>query len=405
MRNNLKLIKYILISLALVFVIFISGAYIGYKKHPNIDNIVSAANKNQEFEIDADFDLFWKAWKILNEKSIYAKEVTDQEKVWGAIQGLAQSLGDPHTIFFPPEESKLFKEEIEGSFEGIGAEIDVRDGVLTIVAPLKNTPAWKAGLKPGDKIIEIDGISTENMDADRAVSLMRGPKGTELSLKIISKDELEVKNIIVIRDVIDYPIIETELRDDNIFVISFYSFSKNSLNLFKEALNEFMKTKTNKLVIDLRGNPGGFLNTAVSIASIFVDEGKVIVSEKFEGKDEPDVHRSRGPNIFNKDLKVVVLVDQGSASASEILAGALQQHKVATLVGEKTYGKGTVQELVELTKDTSLKITVAKWLLPNGEPIPSDGLVPDYIVPITDEDNELKHDPQMEKAVEILLKK
>ncbi len=404
MKKNNGFFKYILISLVLVAFTFIGGAYIGYKHYPGIDNVVSAASKYGEQEINADFDLFWKAWKILNEKSIYAKDVTDQEKVWGAIEGLAESMGDPYTIFFPPEESKLFREEIEGSFEGIGAEIAVRDGVLTIVAPLKNTPAWKAGLKPGDKILKIDDVSTENMDADQAVELMRGPKGTELSLTVISKDDLNEKVIIVIRDVIDYPIIETKLRDDNIFVISFYSFSKNSLRLFKDALTEFIRSKSDKLIIDLRGNPGGFLSTAISIASIFVDEGEIIVSESFEGEDKPDIHRSKGPNVFADNLKMVVLIDQGSASASEILAGALQQHKIATLVGEQSFGKGTVQELVELTEDTSLKITVARWLLPNGDPIPEDGLVPDYIVSITEEDDEAERDPQMDKAVELLLK-
>lgn len=404
MRKNYGFLKYILISLCLVAITFVGGVYIGYKYYPGIDNVVSASSKYSEQEINADFSLFWKAWKILNEKSIYASDVTDQEKVWGAIEGLALSMGDPYTVFFPPEESKLFKEEIEGSFEGIGAEIAVRDGALTIVAPLKNTPAWKAGLKPGDKILKIDDVSTENMDADQAIELMRGPKGTELSLTIISKNDLTEKIIIVVRDVIDYPIIETELREDNIFVISFYSFSKNSLRLFKDALTEFVKSKSDKLIIDLRGNPGGFLNTAISIASIFVDEGEIIVSESFEGEDRPDIHRSKGPNIFTDKLKMVVLIDQGSASASEILAGALQQHKVATLVGEKTFGKGTVQELVELTDDTSLKITVARWLLPNGDPIPEDGLVPDHIVSITEEDDEAERDSQMDKAVELLLK-
>lgn len=322
--------------------------------------------------------------------------------MWGATQGLADSLGDPYTVFFSPEENKLFNDEIHGSFGGIGAEIGIKDKVLTIISPLKDTPASKAGIKAGDKIIRIDKATTNEMTTDKAISLIRGAKGTPVSLVVLRPGEKNTREFTIIRDDIFIPTIETETKPGNIFIIKFYSFSENSAELFRTALNDFRESESDKLIIDMRGNPGGYLDSSIQIASWFIDAGKVIVTEDFGEKRKPQVFRSYGPRLFNENLKLVVLIDGGSASASEILAGALQEHNIATLVGEKTFGKGSVQELIPVTDTTSLKVTVARWLTPNGKSLSTEGLTPDVKVSITAKDVEQKRDTQMEKALEIV---
>ncbi len=401
MKRNLKTLTYIIASLLLLSGVFFLGAYAGYSRIPEIEKVLNLTNKNPQTETLADFSPFWKVWNVLSDKSIYSKKVTDQSRVWGAAEGLASSLGDPYTVFFPPEENKLFQEEIGGSFSGIGAEIGIKDKVLTVISPLKNSPAAKFGLKSGDKIVKIDKVSTSDMTVDKAISLIRGPKGSSVILTIFRAGEKETREITITRDDIATPTIETETKGD-IFVIKFYTFSANSVNLFKNALVEFTNSKSHKLIIDLRGNPGGYLDAAIDIGSWFIDDGKVIVSEEFGDGRKPNIYRSHGPRIFNDNLSFIVLVDGGSASASEILAGALQEHKIATLVGEQTFGKGSVQELVKITDDTSLKVTIANWLTPNGKSISLKGLEPDVVVPYTLKDFEAKKDPQMEKALEIL---
>ena len=400
----LKKLSYVVISLVIIGVILGIGIYVGYSNQPEINKITSVINKNPQVETTADFSTFWKVWNILNEKSIYTKKITDQDRVYGAISGLASSLGDPYTVFFPPKENKSFSEAIAGSFEGIGAEIGMKDDILTVIAPLKDSPAYKSGIKAGDKIIKINNVTTTNVTVDSAIDLIRGPQRTTVTLTILRLGENQTRDIVVTRDSIQIPTIDTELRPDGIFVIKFYSFSENSASLFRDALIKFINSKSNKLVLDLRGNPGGYLDSAVNIGSWFINEGDTIVSENSMDGSKPKVYTSHGPRLFNDKLKFVVLVDGGSASASEILAGALQEHGIATLVGEKTFGKGSVQELIKITDDTSLKVTVANWYTPNGISISLQGLEPDVKVPFTQQDLDAKKDPQMDKAVEILNK-
>ncbi len=395
-------IIYAFSALVVLAGVFSLGAYVGYAHRPAIDKVLSISHKDTPFQTSADFDSFWKVWNLLNEKSIYASKTSDQDKVWGAVKGLAASLGDPYTVFFSPEENKLFNDEIHGSFSGIGAEIGVKDKILTVVAPLKGSPAALAGVKSGDMILKIDKTDTQNMTVDHAINLIRGEKGTTVVLTILRPGERTTRDFTITRDDIEIPTIDTELRPDNIFVIRFYSFSENSDQLFSGAINKFIQSGSHKLVLDLRGNPGGYLDAAVNIGSLFVNEGDTIVSEDFGPNKKPEIYRSHGPKLFNNKLGFVVLVDGGSASASEILSGALQEHHIATLVGEKTFGKGSVQELVPVTDDTSLKVTIARWLTPNGISISEHGLDPDIVVPITQQDIDAKHDPQMDKAVSIL---
>ncbi len=355
----------------------------------------------------------WKAWSVINEKFVPASVATstpvastteeaNQQKVWGLIAGLADSLNDPYTFFLPPTENEQFAEDMSGVFEGVGMEIAVKDQILTVVSPIKGTPADKAGLKSGDRILKINGDTTAGIDVGAAVKKIRGPKGTVVTFMVDRDGWKEPREIKVTRDVINVPIITTTKRSDGIFVIQVSTFTANSPDLFRGALREFVESGDQKLVLDLRGNPGGYLEAAVSMASWFLPTGRVIVTEDYAGHATNIAHRSLGYDIFNENLKMVILVDKGSASASEILADALRHYKVGQLIGTNTFGKGSVQELVEITPGTSLKLTVARWLGPDGEQIPREGIAPDIKVEISDEDIEAKRDPQMDKAVELL---
>ncbi len=402
MPKNLSRIITIFLACLVILAFFLSGIYIGFNKKPEIEKATSLLHKEKVDSTTVDFEPFWKVWNTINEKSPDTK-TTDQDKVWGAISGLANSLNDPYTVFFPPEENKLFKDTINGSFGGVGMEVGIKDHVLTVISPIKNSPSYNAGIKAGDKIIKIGDALTGELTIDKAVLLIRGDKGTKVKLTILHEGDSVTKEISIIRDVIDLPTIDTELRSDGIFVIRLYSFSSNSASLFRDALRKFIESGSPKLILDLRGNPGGYLDAAIDMASFFLPIGKTVVSEDFGDKAEKTVYRSKGYNVFNKNLKMVILVDHGSASASEILAGALKEQGVAKLVGATTYGKGSVQELVNITPDTSLKVTIAKWLTPNGISISERGLDPDVAVKITAENADKKQDPQLDKAVQLLL--
>jgi carboxyl-terminal processing protease len=381
----------------------------------NIPNQALAAVGVEKMPAGVDFDQLWKAWRIIDEKFVPAgiSTTTDQatttedinnEKLWGMIAGLASSLNDPYTFFLPPQEQEAFNDELSGSFEGVGMEIAVKDNVLTVVSPLKGTPAEKANILAGDKILKIDEKDTKGLDVSTAVKRIRGPKGTVVKLFMYRDGWKEPKTVEVTRDVINIPIVTTKKRDDGVFVITLASFTSNSTDLFRNALKEFSDTKYDKLVIDVRGNPGGYLEAAVDMASWFLPEGKVVVTEDYAGHRENVVHRSRGYNIFTDKLKMVILVDKGSASASEILAGALKDYGKAKLVGTQTFGKGSVQELVDITDKTSLKITVARWILPNGSNITGEGIAPDVEVKVDEKDKEKGRDTQLERAAEFLVK-
>ena len=384
--------------------IFISGAYFGYSQRPAVEKVKILFNKETQKPAEVDFSPFWQAWNLLEEKYVDKEELNSQEMLWGAISGLAGSLKDPYTVFFPPEEKKIFESEVKGNFEGVGMEIGMRNNALTVIAPLKNTPAYRAGLKAGDKILKINDTLTSNLTVEEAIRLIRGPKGTEVKLLISREDEKEPMEIAVIREVINIPTLETEIKPGNIFVIKLYNFSENSPLVFRNALREMIESKSDKLVIDLRNNPGGYLEAAVDMASWFLPMGKVVAREKFASGEE-EFYRSRGYDVFGDNFRMAILINQGSASASEILAGALKEYGRAVLVGEKTFGKGSVQTLEDLQDSSSVKITVAKWLTPAGYNINGQGIAPDIEVDLTADDYEKNKDPQMDKAVEILSKK
>ncbi len=345
---------------------------------------------------------FWKVWNVLDDRFVQthgtSSPPTAMEKVWGAMEGLTASYGDPYTVFMRPVEAKIFQEDIAGNFSGVGMEVGVKDKILTVIAPLKGTPAERAGIKSGDQIIMIDEQSTEGMSTDEAVKLIRGEKGTTVTFRIVR--EGAPLEIAVVRDTINVPTIETS-TDQGVFVIAFYSFTANSGSLFSKALGEFRDSGSRMLLIDLRGNPGGYLEAAVSVASHFMADGAIVVTEDYNGNRENIEHRSRGTGGVPAGTKVAILIDGGSASASEILSGALQDAGLATLVGAQSFGKGSVQELVKVG-DASLKVTVARWLTPSGRSISNGGLTPDIKVDFTKEDAEAGRDPQKARAVEFL---
>ncbi len=412
----IKKIAFFAAVFLLMVLIFSSGAYFGYNRRPAMEKVLTVVNKNSQISSPAaapiDFEPLWKTWNAIEEKYVSNDGLPRQEMLWGAIEGLAKSLGDPYTVFFPPEEKKMFESQIKGDFEGVGMEIGIKNNALTVIAPLKGTPAQRAGIKTGDIILKIDEKPTMDMTLDEAVRLIRGTKGTKVILTIIRKGEEKTREISVVRDRIEIPVIETNgiSQEDNkekyaaagkeIFVIRLFNFNENALIAFRKALREMELSEKNKLILDLRSNPGGYLEVAVDIASWWLPMGKVVAKEKFSDGREI-LYRSKGYGAL-QNIPTVILVNEGSASASEILAGALKEHGKAVLVGEKTFGKGSVQELVPITDETFLKVTIARWLTPNGRSISEKGLEPDVAATITAEDETAKRDPQMEKAVEII---
>lgn len=395
--------------------VFASGAFLsGLQLGQGISASTQSANLfTSFFGVDSvesgsekpDLQEFWRVWDLLEEKFVTSsttQNISDEDRIQGAIDGLVDTYGDPYTVYFPPEDAATFDENISGNFSGVGMEVGLREGLVTVISPLPDTPAEKAGILAGDVIVEIDGVTTEDMRIDEAVSRIRGEKGTVVELKIYREGEMEFLDIPVTRDTINIPTVKTEQVDDT-FIIALYSFNAVAEKQMRDALQEYLDSNAEALVLDLRGNPGGYLQGAVNIASYFLPAGKVVVREEFGDTEKNDVFRSRGRQIqlFTPE-NLVVMVDNGSASASEILAGALKDHGVATVIGVQTFGKGSVQELVKLDDGASLKVTVARWLTPNGTSISDGGLSPDIVINRTSDQRLAGEDPQKDAALRFL---
>lgn len=390
---------------------FVGGVVVGTTGNNTTNAIVShlpfASNSlDATPSSKASLNDFWEVWNILNEKFVETHASSTipvtKDKVWGAIKGLTASYDDPYTVFMPPQKAKMFQQDIAGSFGGVGMEVGMKNGSLTVISSLKDTPAARANILSGDKIVAIDGRATDGMSVDEAVRLIRGPRGVAVTLTILRGTTQHV--IKVVRATIQVP--ETDYgmyKNTDIYHIALYTFSANSATLFDKALVAFKKTGSHKLVIDLRGNPGGYLNAAVDIASHFLPKGNVVVTEDYAGKQPNIVHYSLGYNDVSPQTKIVVLINQGSASAAEILSGALQDHDRATLIGTRSFGKGSVQELVNVDGG-SLKVTVAKWLTPSGRSISDGGLTPDIKINDTQAGIRAGKDAQKERAIRFFSK-
>lgn len=346
------------------------------------------------------FDLFWQTWNQVHQD--FVGPVDDQQLLYGAIRGMVSGLDDPYTVFFDPDEAKRFNEDVQGKFYGIGIEIGVRNKALTVIAPLDDSPAARAGLKSGDVVVQIDGKDTSDMTLNDAVSKIRGDRGSTVKLTIMQKDTTELKDFSIVRDLIQVKSVKYEVKAGNIGYVRISQFSEDTTDLVNKALNDLKLRQVKGIILDLRNNPGGYLQSAQNIGGMFISRG-VVVSEQGKDGKKSDLFTVADPIV--PDLPLVVLVNSGSASASEIVAGAIQDRGRGKLVGEKTFGKGSVQNIKDLPGGSSLKVTIAQWLTPNGRMINKLGIAPDVEVKLSLDDEKAGKDPQLDKAVELINQK
>ena len=400
----------VIIGIALVFG-YSQGLSQGIKTTKNIS--VQGVIDPQKNESSVSFDQFWDVWNLLKTKYVSKEKTDDNQKLlFGAIEGLVNSLNDPYTTFFPPQEAKSFSDEISGQFGGIGAEIGLdKQSRLIVIAPLENTPAQRAGLKAGDRIVKIDDLDTTGLSSEEAVKHIRGERGTKVTLIIIHDEKEGEKKIEITRDIIQVPTLKFKLlnaegKEDirgSIAYIKLDNFYEKAPSLFQQAAIKTILLGAKGIILDLRNNPGGYLDGAQAIAGWFLPKDALVVTEEFQDPTLSQKLLSPGPSTL-ENLPVVVIINKGSASASEILAGALQDHKKATLLGEKSFGKGTVQEVIPL-KEGMIKITIAHWLTPNGNLIDKNGIKPDKELAEPATSTPEGTDPWMIEAIKTLQEK
>ena len=416
-----------------LFIVILIAAFIGYWFGVNKVNVswesykpsVAVTNKEapQAFR-PVDFSLFWNVWSKL-ESNYYDKTKLDAQKMLnGAITGLTQSLDDPYTMFLPTTQNTNFKDGLAGQFSGIGAELGTKDKQIIVIAPLDDTPAKKAGIQAGDLILQVDGESTSNWTLPFTVGKIRGPKGTSVVLTILHKNSEKPQDIKIVRDTITVKSVTGWIKtvreiesiksitgikgreSDKVAYVRLSQFGDSTNSDWVNIISKFDlqmqgDSSIRGLIIDLRNNPGGYLSDAIFIASEFLNKGTPVVIED-NGQGARNTRSVSRVGLL-KDTKLVVLINKGSASASEIVSGALRDNKRAILIGETSFGKGTIQEATDLGSGAGLHITVAKWLTPNGTWVNGQGLKPDIEVALSEKDP--SHDTQLEKAVLELIKK
>ncbi len=387
-------ILFTIILLGISFVL--GGLYFDDYVHSFIGNTPLSSSSNN-FETKG----LQNVYSFLRDKYLYPDQINDKKDIeLGSIKGLVNSLDDPYTVYFSKDEYNSFQENLEGKFEGIGAEIGLKEDKLIIVAPIDGTPANKAGLLPGDEIVTINGESTIGLSVEKAVTKIRGEKGTEVKLEIARKDQDGLKTFTIIREIIDIPNIKIEEKD-GIAIISISQFQAETAQELDSKLAELNQKGVKKVVLDFRNNPGGYLQSAVEIIELFAPKGSIAVTEKSKNdKVLEELKTKKNPKY--SDIKLVVLVNEGSASASEIVAGALRDLKKTQLIGKKTFGKGVVQSIQEFPDGSVLKYTIAEWFTPSGKAINKEGIKPDIEVELKAEDIKDKKDPQLDKALEII---
>ncbi|MBI4598809.1 S41 family peptidase [Candidatus Uhrbacteria bacterium] len=411
MRQSLPLEKrpFILLSrlatVAILASVFVSGLYLGRHQGMGRDAFAGEGRVLNQSEIpssasqDVDFALFWDVWSRLK-MDYYQQPVSDQVLFYGAMHGLVNGLEDPYTTFFDPDEAQAFLSDLSGSFQGIGAEIDKKDEQLRVVAPLPGSPSEQAGLLPGDSIFAIDGLETISMSVEEAVSHIRGERGTTVILTLGRDGVAEPFDVSIIRDTITISSVDADMREDGVMNVRIHTFNEDTPAQFAEAANDALAQGARGIILDLRSDPGGLLSSAIDVAGAWVGNQSVVL-QRVRGETQPF---SGTGSARLKDIPTVVLVNAWSASASEIVAGALQDYGLAKLVGEQTFGKGSVQDYAELPDGSAVKITVAEWLTPMGRSINHIGITPDVLVEWKPTNEvEAAADPQMEKALELLL--
>ena len=402
MKNNKNKLTDFLLLLSFIILIFGSGYKLGEYK----SRFTSLQPTTYNLQPDVNFDLFWETWNKLNERYVDQKKVDKKKMYMGAIKGMVASIEDPYTFFLTPDENKQTKDDLGGKFEGIGAQLGLKDNRIVIISPLKKSPAETAGVRAGDFINKVNGASTNNWTLSQAVSKIRGPKNTKVKLTL-ERNSKEIE-VTIVRQQIIVASVENSY-EKNIAILKVNQFGDNTNDEWDKAVQniseKWSKKQVTGLVLDLRDNPGGYLDSSVYLASDFLPLGKLVVKQEATLYGDKEYRVSRIGSL--KDIPMVVLINKGSASASEILAGALRDHKRAQLVGEKSFGKGSVQEALDLSQGAGLHVTVAKWVLPNGDWINGKGIEPKIkIVNEIKEGNTLSKetDKQLQSAVEILIK-
>ncbi len=360
--------------------------------------IINFSNKQTPKEIQVDFAPFWAVWQRVTTDYLEKTKLDPQQLLYGAIGGLVEAVGDPYTVFLDPEQNREFELSLSGTYEGVGIELDIRDKQLVVVAPIEGSPAHKAGVVAGDKILEIDGVDTNFLSIQEAVNKIRGVDGTSVVLKL-DRDG-KVFDVALTRAKIVIKSVLYEKLEDGVAKIKITRFGDNTLSEWNKAVSQFIADGNKKLILDMRNNPGGRLDHSISIAGDFLTKGStVVIQEDSTGKKNP-FYSDTNPRL--RGIRLVVLINKGSASASEIVAGALRDHLGVKLVGENSFGKGTIQKVDDLPKGAGLHITFAKWLTPKETWVNKKGLKPDIEVKLTEEDIKAKRDPQLEKAKELL---
>lgn len=395
MEKRFKLSSVITMAVLFAFV----GFGLGFN-YPQIQDLVEARllkRTNKSLPADLEYSGVEEIYDELRKR--FAGELSADQLIEGAKRGLAEAAGDPYTSYLSKAEAEELQADLDGTFSGIGAEIAIKNERLVVVAPLSGTPAAKAGLQPGDRIIEINAESTAEMSVETAVSKIRGPQGSEVTLLIVrgNKPAQEFK---IRRATIAVPAVNTKMEAGNVGYIEFVRFGDDSLSAFTAAVEGLKAKGAKKLILDLRNNPGGLLSAAVELSDEFLEVGKTIVEERKDGEVLKTFRSTAGGSAVG--MEVIVLINEGSASASEIVAGALRDNNVARLVGETSFGKGSVQELVELGGNNYLKVTIARWFTPAGKNISEAGLEPDTRVDLSTDDFNNNRDPQLVKALELL---
>lgn len=396
------------ITALLILLSFIAGWQFGHRdlsiQWKNYRPEVKVTNQTPPVDkSNIDFKLFWDVWDLLSKQYVDKKALDPQKMYYGAIQGMVAAVGDPYTVFLPPESQKNTKEELGGSFEGVGIQLGFnKEKRLVVIAPLKDTPADKAGIKAGDMILKINNKDTGGISLPDAVNLIRGQKGTKVSLEIYREGDDKPFSVNLQRDTIIVKSAEFLEKDTpsgkKVAYIKLSRFGERTFEEWNQAVSDALALGATGVILDLRNNPGGFLDGAVYIGSEFIDKGNIVLQENSQGEKTP-YKVNRAGKILN--LPLVVLINKGSASASEIVAGAIQDYKRGRLVGEQSFGKGTIQESQDLPGGTGIHVTTAKWLTPNNRWIHNIGLTPDVKVDASNSADPSK-DPQLEKALELL---
>lgn len=410
MKNSGRNILFVFLCLILLAGAFSGGVFVGWlipeRTTAEIPALTSTATPEQtgtstsEASVNELFKPFWEAWQLVHEQYV-EQPVDDLKLMQGAISGMLDSLGDPHTSYMTPEEYQQANMPLEGEYEGIGAWVDTSGAALTIISPMPGSPAEKAGLKAGDQIIGVDGTSVEGVDPSIVLRSVLGPAGTTVTLTIKRADSEDSIDIQITREKISLPTYESKMLDNQIGYIALYTFGDTTSDDLKNSLTELLAQNPKGLILDLRDNGGGYLQTAIEVVSQFISEGTVMYEESGDGTRQ--VYEAI-PGGLATDIPLVVLVNGGSASASEITAGAIQDYGRGKLVGTTTYGKGSVQNWIPLENNQgAVRITIAHWLTPKDRQINGVGLTPDVVVDYTEEDAKAGRDPQLEKAIEILL--